>query len=560
MLAAGACVFALLTWESALISHDGVQYLSTASNLLSGRGLSTGALIYDGHYQDVLPAPQTVWPPGFPFLISLLSLTGLSPEFSALLINLLAQLLSAVCVACVLRRCGTSVFAAQVSAAAFFLLANPWLYAKSLLADPVTSLCILATLALIPSRSDYNFWRWLICGLLAALAITTRYSAVLFVAALLPTVYLIHLKRFTTGQSNKYRTILYLSLFAALPFFTFLILCCRNHYHTGNYMPTNGFNTPETPVETVAIFIRAAAGFLGFDSTRLPVAVNQLLFISIVVLLIISLLIAAYVLRTRPRQKTDNPSVNQYVRMILIVVALHALLFCSYFAYKTLTDSYPKLLPRYLFQIFGGLFIAYCLSVSRALRYCVSRTKTRTTLLVIIFLTFCLQQLGQTNAWANFDQQKTRYNTVSAILDTSTSSSPTLREVIERCYGNLQQPGSDSGPEFAREVIRGQQALWSNEGQLLHYLTGVPTLTLPGRNRTLKPYDMQRIQDEIKTYKIKLLILIDSNNGVTYMETLPTLQEWFSNAGFQQRSLVGKIDEQPVAAHVFSTHADCTIH
>ena len=61
--------------------NDSFQYLSTADNMVKGNGISTSLIHFDEHYYSgKLPAPQTVFPLGYPSAIALLVLLGVPLE------------------------------------------------------------------------------------------------------------------------------------------------------------------------------------------------------------------------------------------------------------------------------------------------------------------------------------------------------------------------------------------------------------------------------------------------------------------------------------------------
>jgi hypothetical protein len=56
---------------------DTFQYLSVAQNLLDGKGIATSIILFDEQYRaGSLPAPQTVFPPGYPAMVATIGSVG----------------------------------------------------------------------------------------------------------------------------------------------------------------------------------------------------------------------------------------------------------------------------------------------------------------------------------------------------------------------------------------------------------------------------------------------------------------------------------------------------
>ncbi len=125
LICAALNVLTVVSWDFSYIVNDGVQQLSTARNWLQGNGFSTDALIYAPHFQGVIPAPQTVWPPGYAFAFAVVSLSGLPLEWAAFLLNIVTHALTAVLVHFILGRMGETRRFSMSAALLFYLMAMP---------------------------------------------------------------------------------------------------------------------------------------------------------------------------------------------------------------------------------------------------------------------------------------------------------------------------------------------------------------------------------------------------------------------------------------------------
>ncbi len=180
-------VFVATIFHPELVSNDGAQYLSIASNIAAGHGNATSLLTYEQHFvTGLVPAPQTVFPPGYSYLTAMLSQAGLAAERAGFITSLACHLLGCVILFHLLWR------AARLSLRMAAALTIAWLLLAinlSLVADALSEPAfVLVTLA-----STWCYWRsvtagrlamgWLIAsGVLAATALQVRYAGMFFIA------------------------------------------------------------------------------------------------------------------------------------------------------------------------------------------------------------------------------------------------------------------------------------------------------------------------------------------------------------------------------------------
>ncbi len=180
-------VFAATRFHPALVSNDGAQYLSIASSIAAGHGNSTSILTYEQHFvAHALPAPQTVFPPGYSYVTALFLGAGLSPEWAGFAASLGCHLLGGAFLFHLLwRGAGVHVRVAAALALAWMLLAVNLSLVADALSEPTY---LLATLA-----STWCYWRslsaprfatsWMLAsGSLAAAALQVRYAGMFFLA------------------------------------------------------------------------------------------------------------------------------------------------------------------------------------------------------------------------------------------------------------------------------------------------------------------------------------------------------------------------------------------
>lgn len=549
--------FSWTHWDVSFISHDGIQYLSTVGNLLEDRGLSTGTLLYNSHYQSVLPAPQTVWPPGYPLLIALLSITGLEPQRAALLIALTAHAGSALCITVIVVRSGFSCALATLVAAGFMCLVLPWNYATQLLADPLMSFLILAILATLPgagneARHTNKNGRWLTCGILCACLLLTRYSAILFFAAtVLVLLHAFLFLPFNLDRQAENKVLLKRlsppAILCAVPLAVFAALMFRNFRLTGSFLPNNGNKQPLSLAQTAKQFSDAITGFLGIDNTVLPDMLNAALSV-VVVLVILTVVLYSLFLLKGHRLKThradcDPVDTSTYRNTVSSIVLIHTILFTAYFVHKSLSPGFPVLLPRYIFQIAGGLYVVFGMLAANAWQkshhgHSPGGTNWLPGLLVMLFV---LVQIGQVNTWFQFNRYAPRHQMITEVLTSNVTTNLTFNAFLEECYRDDPL----------------QNSLWSNEGQLLHFYTGITTLSLPDKYRFLPEYNRDTIEEHIDKYQVRILALLESEYRTDNIHSLDTLRNWFDDMGLRKLSIDTSGVTSPVRAEVYVADPKC---
>jgi hypothetical protein len=220
--------------------NDSCQYLSVADNIRAGNGFRTSIVFYaENYHTGTLPAPQTVFPPGYSLVIAGLGLAGLKLETAALLVSLLSS--AALLPLLILggRLLGIHPWASR--ALAFLMLCNSawWLLSIALLSEALFTLVTLATLlallraetlaADLPGRTG-----WLLAGaFLAAFAFWVRYAGAFLLAA----IGLYYLGAFAARRSRRrFADMLLVGLATSIPT---AILLARNWLLSGSLQGGN---------------------------------------------------------------------------------------------------------------------------------------------------------------------------------------------------------------------------------------------------------------------------------------------------------------------------------
>jgi len=222
----------LWLFEPSKINPDTIQLIDTARQLVNGHGLSSSIVYYEEQLAfGSVPAPMTVWPPGFPWLLAVGMSVGFSPESTALALCLTAHLGVAFLIYFGLRRAETSASIAATAGCVWLLHPTGLSLTISCFAEPIFIAFMLAScLALIEALGDSPRWRlWLfISGACAAGAVLIRYNGVLWPAA--AGLWL----TFRAWRRSSWRTFGIAVAFGVLPALTTLGLLWRNVLLSGH--------------------------------------------------------------------------------------------------------------------------------------------------------------------------------------------------------------------------------------------------------------------------------------------------------------------------------------
>lgn len=276
------CVFAAtlagVSFDGERLANDAAQYFSVADNLRAGRGLATGIVYYEEHYASKsVPAPQTVFPPGYPVAIALVAATGVGTATAAFVVDLLAWAISIWLLFSIALARGHGPATALGCAAAFACLALPWVYIQEMLSEPLfIALTLAAARCLAGSRDRASVWLPLLAGVAASAAITVRYAGVFFAVAV-AVVLAIELMR---GRSR--RTLIHGVAFALPVAATTLTLFQRNARLVGDFRGGNAYEVLKPVGDVVHTALKSTAALVGFGLRLGPAEAAALIALALV--------------------------------------------------------------------------------------------------------------------------------------------------------------------------------------------------------------------------------------------------------------------------------------
>ncbi len=517
-------VLTVHTWDTSHIANDGVQYLSTAANWLQGNGFSTDALIYTPHFQGVFPAPQTVWPPGYPLAVGIAGLSGLELPVAALVLNLITHLLATITMYLVFRRMGIGRSSATILAFLFYVMAMPWSFVSGLITEPVFTTLILAVLLFLPIPQRSNLAMWILCGTVVAMCIYVRYSAVLYsasVSAGLSLYILIYVR-------PRFKDFVVLcgkiALLTVIPLLAFSHLMYRTHALIGTLDRYSGSRTPETLISTLRLWVVNSAELLGFSAGQFlsQKHYTTLFFVFTCLVLLITLLYLWFTVGNA--RNNQNNRTTDFVRVSTLVILCHGLFLFLYLSASSMSETPLEIVNRYLYQIYCGFYILFSYMVYQLIRQLpqIRSVITRASIIAPIGTVLVLYLLAQVNELSTsrvhfFNESKT----AGAVMALPVSANETLSDYITDC--------SRSNPE---------DSVWSTHGQHLYLHTGARTVT-HADIYTNRGFDPERLQDKIQQYNLGLFVFVEkiAESNRQYSDLMTDMKLWLSSERYNLLSL-----------------------
>ncbi len=161
--------------------NDSVQYIAGSDSFASGMGYATPVLYFDEHFRSgLMPAPQTVWPPGYPAMMSLLHWLGITSLEAGTAVSLVSFALLVSLVFLLTARLTGSMPAAGLAALWQFGLSEYWCYTGIVNSDmPYTAFSLVVFLFLAKPRS---FVSLALASLTAGVCFSIRYVGIFLLA------------------------------------------------------------------------------------------------------------------------------------------------------------------------------------------------------------------------------------------------------------------------------------------------------------------------------------------------------------------------------------------
>lgn len=517
-------------WDITRIANDGSQYLNTASNFLQGHGFSTDILVFGPHFQESLPAVQTVWPPAYPAFIALVKPLAGDYTLAALYVNIAAVFLSALILFLILKRLGLSIRYALVAAVVFCCTVTQWEHVIRLVSEALFTLAILAGLYTLPNYKVAAKWPYLIPGLLLAFSLLVRHSAVLFIAGTGIGVFLLLMHESWKKQADLKTQIVALIFLGGPSVVVFGLLNLRIRLATGTAISTSGVNEPLSLDTYLYTLFSEASWFVGFYSNSVfPALIASVVALAFAGLLVCFVVMWWLITRKRVGQSqsayqggmqrgqdgsrasanpakedsvlryTDIEKIRSFRTLYSLVILCHSALFLIYFSYVALTDVPLSIDRRYMLQVYPSLLILFFVMLFQMFRETGHVRRVSLWLVGIILLLF---SIAQVNAYTRLVLPNTGNAELLRILDFGSENGQTPRSIINACFDTHS---INSVPGITGRRDKG--VLWSTRGQTLHTYLGIPSIA-PANRHFQMPVDYAELSRHIETYDVRMLVLI----------------------------------------------------
>lgn len=550
LAAALASITAYNSWSPLQIQNDGVQYLSTAKNIVNGHGVATDTLAFGPHFQGKIPGPQTMWPPGYPALIALLASVTSDFERAALLVNIVAHFVGALLLGLLLLRCGLPGVWALIGASVFYLTFFQWKFIGGLLSEPVFSASILASLCLLPNVKSSGNTRYLLCGILLAVVLLVRHSAVIYIAGVGIGVFILLCRQVAIRAESVKGLIVKCMLLGGPGVLLFAGLMIRVRLTTSSAIAVHGTHAPEDLYFFLSTVFSELGWFLGFYGygDGIPVIIGKVMTIVFIALLVFWCMLSLGRSRTNRKFIADTTTgaaqsnlfyqekYRNFRTVLFMVVTIHTVLFFVYFGYCMMTEIPLKFSRRYFFQIHSGLLTMFLAiiyagwqsrpvsaeSMSIGQPPAQSRINMSLALLVLVFFV-----TAQIHSSASVSLKQQRNGDILRMLELSLDSTivagnnsvNTVRKLVDACFKT-----SSKDPANRNRVQREQGVIWSGQGQMLHQHLRVPTIALANRYRETE-MDFDSFSNDIETYNIRMLVMMPYW-ALENARKIPGIVEW----------------------------------
>jgi hypothetical protein len=174
-----------------ILGYDSFQYMSVAENLAAGNGIRTSIAHFEPERSHgVLPAPMTWFPAGYPALMTVLALVGISPMWAGFLVSGTAFCALVATTAWLCSWYGLSAAAARLTL--FCLIANSMAitFSAAVLSESTFTALSVGSLAMLLAASSEGgtahdgsgLALWALSGLATGLSCWIRYTGLFLFA------------------------------------------------------------------------------------------------------------------------------------------------------------------------------------------------------------------------------------------------------------------------------------------------------------------------------------------------------------------------------------------
>lgn len=473
-----ATVLLVLNFDGTWLHPDTAQALSVARNFQNGDGFKTGIIYYEEHYSlNAWPAPQTVFPIGYPSMMAGLAGIGIPLRTTPAVIGMTGFFLVPLLICIASMRMGCKPVAAFSLATMWLCFPMLWHNVWERQTEMMFVSLTLSSLILLQSES-IKYRRLFLAGLLAAVAMTLRYAGVFWLISV-GLAFLIQIPQ------RRFAAIKHAVTFFVIPTIVVASLFARNIMLVGDLKGGSTKEVHRTLKEAATNAYYAASRLSGLDKTNLVTGhAAELAAATGFCLLAIAIVVSLVRLITSGRRKAlAIPPIGYSVVFLYIAVSLTALIGLE----KTTSIN---LSPRMLFPLIPFVLTASADVVSRLLAVIpdeafVARSQRRVVIVGFILMVGSVLG-GQFRAADEVRNYVHRFGVVSEIV-AQTIEIPT-------------------GSTTPRELLRGKHIL-SDEPDMLGEALQQGVVGLTSDKYTNRIWTDDEVITLIRKYQINRLVL-----------------------------------------------------
>ncbi|HQX54007.1 MAG TPA: hypothetical protein PLR25_29100 [Planctomycetaceae bacterium] len=482
------------TW----LHPDTAQALSVARNLQQGNGFSTSVVYYEEHYQfDTAPAPQTVFPIGYPAMIAAIGAFGVPLRTAAYSIGVIGFVLVPPLICLAALRMGRKPITSFMVAA--FWLCSPMLW-HNVWERQTEMMFITLTLSslILLQNSMLTTRRLLLSGLLAAIAFSLRYAGVFWLTSIggVLLIQLVANGRLAVGPVFRQAV-----SFFTIPIVVAISLFARNAALVGDFKGGNNKEVHRTLLEASMNAWYGISRILGLDKSGLVAGntVERVAVAGLAILVIAGLLCLLRIRKSEVRTTLLPTSFANTAMYLYIGVSVAALIGLE-------MRTSINLSPRMFFPVipFALLAMSDVLSRMQLVLSTASAWPRRTLIAGVILLTIGVLS-GQFRVAAEVQSYVHRFGMVNDILDQKV------------------EPSADS--KTARELLLGSTIL-SDESHMLAEALQQGTFGLTSTTYTSRIWTDDEVVRLIRKYHINRVVVfpdVQPKDANPFFESLTPL-------------------------------------
>ena len=476
-------------YKKSLMGADTAVYISVAKNILKGKGFSTSIIYYDeDRLTGKIPAPETVFPNGYPFLISLVMMLGVSPAYSAFIICIVCFNLIGIELYLISKKFNYSNILYIFIIVSWFFSTYIWYYVLSCLSELsfiffTTTSTYLLLLNELKNSKIYVFYS----SIAAALSYTIRYVGIFFILSLI--IYFIY-KYLKNRNRDSLTNIIIISL---IPTVSVVATIVRNYLVVGSIRGSSRYLPESTISDTIYAIYSAFCGFSGFskkalfslDIPSLLIALSVFIFVFLVSIFIRD------VVKKKIFVNSNTPRIL-FIKFLIIYVIV-TFVFLTYFNIK----SIEPLEKRYLVPLMPMIAIIIAEMFYSLKKYLIINPKKLFPCIYFIALAFLS---GQTNVYS-MTEERNKNNYYDII------------------YEALKGPDtSENLNVYINEIINKEKIVLGNATEYLGNILDVPTIGLTSTTYHKGNWPLTEVIYTIKKFNIEYVIFFPQLYRLTQKE------------------------------------------